>query len=60
MPSGLPDDWVRVQVYMPEEFFYKLKMDDNLSSIKGYSNMIRKLIVAYLNLSESQRDSLFE
>jgi hypothetical protein len=55
--GSLPEDWVRIQVYMPEEVRWRLRMA--LDS-KSDSKRVLKVILAFLSLDESQRDSLMD
>ena len=56
-PSGLPEDWVRIQCYMPEMIRWKLRSRVDAQSD---SRRVLKVLSACLTLSESEMDSLME
>jgi hypothetical protein len=58
----LDDSWVRIQTYVPEVARFKLRTywrgrDDDPGTD---SKIVAKVLYAFLNLSESQRDSLLD
>lgn len=60
MPGIRPEDrgWVRIQIWIPEEIRYQFRM--KMNNNKGDSHNGRKLILAYLNLSDSEAESFIE
>ncbi len=48
-PSNIPDDWVRLQIYLPEYLRYELRQE--YRNLRGDSYNVRKILYSLLSPS---------